>query len=376
MRKRVPPEILDEIRANIPISDIVGPAVSWHRGKSRPAKGEFWACCPFHAEKTPSFKVDNNRGRYICFGCGASGDHYRFLTETRNMHFLEAVHELAGIAGVDVSPWIGEPRELTEAEKRSLEEKQRRWKEHERRRAELAAQEQEDIVARCRAIWDHGEPIAGTIAERYLINRGIPEQSWPATLRFHPRLKHMEGTYWPALICAVQNSKNKLIGIWRIYLHPTLDPKFKGRAWVRDPNEQKLGLGPCRGGFVRLGPITERANITEGVETGFGVKAILRENPGTTLAALSSGNMTVIDLPQKVTIAAFYADGDRHRLERPRKKDDDEADIRVSGPTGAVAAAAGKAKVEGEGRKGLVHVAPEDQDWLDVWNEIRESETA
>ncbi|MEM8812588.1 MAG: DNA primase [Pseudomonadota bacterium] len=97
---RFPPSLLDDIRNRIPISEIVGQKVTWDRRKSQPAKGDHWACCPFHQEKTPSFHCDDRRGRYHCFGCGASGDHFRFLTETEGFTFPEAVERLAERAGV------------------------------------------------------------------------------------------------------------------------------------------------------------------------------------------------------------------------------------------------------------------------------------
>lgn len=97
---RFSPGLLDEIRARVPLSEVVARRVSWDRRKSQPARGDFWACCPFHQEKTPSFHVDDRRGRYKCFGCGASGDHFRFLTETEGLAFPEAVERLAEQAGV------------------------------------------------------------------------------------------------------------------------------------------------------------------------------------------------------------------------------------------------------------------------------------
>lgn len=92
--------LLDEIKARLSLSDIVGRRVSWDRRKTQPGKGDFWACCPFHQEKSPSFHVDDRRGRYKCFGCGASGDHFRFLTDTEGLSFPEAVERLAEQAGV------------------------------------------------------------------------------------------------------------------------------------------------------------------------------------------------------------------------------------------------------------------------------------
>lgn len=92
--------LLDEIRARLPLSDIVARRVTWDRRKTQPGKGDYWACCPFHQEKSPSFHVDDRRNRYKCFGCGASGDHFTFLTETEGLSFPESVERLAEQAGV------------------------------------------------------------------------------------------------------------------------------------------------------------------------------------------------------------------------------------------------------------------------------------
>ncbi|MBO0902667.1 DNA primase [Jiella sonneratiae] len=97
---RFPPSFLDEIRDRIPISEVVGRRVTFDRRKSQPGRGDFWACCPFHGEKTPSFHCEDRKGRYHCFGCGVSGDHFRFLTELEGLSFPEAVERLAGEAGV------------------------------------------------------------------------------------------------------------------------------------------------------------------------------------------------------------------------------------------------------------------------------------
>jgi len=91
---------LDEIRQRLPISQVVGEHVIWDKRKSQPQRGDMWACCPFHGEKSPSFHADDRRGIYHCFGCGVSGDHFRFLTEKAGMSFPEAVEKLAAMAGV------------------------------------------------------------------------------------------------------------------------------------------------------------------------------------------------------------------------------------------------------------------------------------
>lgn len=68
---RFPPSLLDDIRARLPLSEVVARRVTWDRRKTQPGKGDYWACCPFHQEKSPSFHVDDRRNHYKCFGCGA-----------------------------------------------------------------------------------------------------------------------------------------------------------------------------------------------------------------------------------------------------------------------------------------------------------------
>ncbi len=91
------PAWLDELRARTVLSAVIAPSVKLIR-----AGREWKACCPFHNEKTPSFTVNDDKGFYHCFGCGAHGDAIRFLTDHRGMPFMDAVKELAGKAGMDV----------------------------------------------------------------------------------------------------------------------------------------------------------------------------------------------------------------------------------------------------------------------------------
>lgn len=112
-------QFLEEIRQRLPITQVVGEHVLWDKRKSQPGKGDMWACCPFHAEKSPSFHADDRRGIYHCFGCGASGDHFRFLTEKAGLTFPEAVEKLAGMAGVPM-PARDERAEKRDAAHKSL----------------------------------------------------------------------------------------------------------------------------------------------------------------------------------------------------------------------------------------------------------------
>src|SRR3954468_21443118 len=91
------PAFLDELRARTMLSAVISPSVKLIR-----AGREWKACCPFHNEKTPSFTVNDDKGFYHCFGCGAHGDAIRFLTDQRGLPFMDAVKELASKAGMDV----------------------------------------------------------------------------------------------------------------------------------------------------------------------------------------------------------------------------------------------------------------------------------
>ena len=91
------PQWLDELRARTTLSAVIAPTVKLTR-----AGREWKACCPFHNEKTPSFTINDDKGFYHCFGCGAHGDAIRFLTDQRGMQFIDAVKELAAKAGMEV----------------------------------------------------------------------------------------------------------------------------------------------------------------------------------------------------------------------------------------------------------------------------------
>jgi DNA primase len=116
---RVPPSFLDDIRNRVTISSVVGRKVTWDRRKSNPGKGDFWACCPFHGEKTPSFHVDDRKGFYHCFGCKASGDIFTFLVEKEGLSYREAIERLAEEAGLAM-PVVSEAEQQREERRASL----------------------------------------------------------------------------------------------------------------------------------------------------------------------------------------------------------------------------------------------------------------
>ena len=98
----LPPGFLEELRNRLPLARVVGRKVVWDQRKSNQAKGDFWAPCPFHQEKSASFHVDDRKGFYYCFGCHEKGDAISFVTKTENVSFIEAVEILAREAGMQM----------------------------------------------------------------------------------------------------------------------------------------------------------------------------------------------------------------------------------------------------------------------------------
>jgi DNA primase len=144
----LPPTFLDEIRARLSLSEVVGQRLRLTR-----AGREHKACCPFHKEKTPSFTVNDDKGFFHCFGCGAHGDVIGFVMRHDHLSFMEAVEQLAGRAGLEV------PRPDPQERAR-----------HERRKSLY-----ELVEAACRYFEAELEGGAGRAARDYLERRGLDE---------------------------------------------------------------------------------------------------------------------------------------------------------------------------------------------------------
>ncbi len=116
----VPKSFIEELRQRLSLAEYVGGKVEWDQKKSKPDRGEYWACCPFHAEKTASFKVDDPKGLYYCFGCQAKGNIYGFVQAIENVEFGEALQILARRAGVALPVASRKEREREERGERLL----------------------------------------------------------------------------------------------------------------------------------------------------------------------------------------------------------------------------------------------------------------
>jgi DNA primase len=143
--------LLNEILNRTDLVALVGKRVKLTR------KGRiFWGCCPFHKEKTASFKVENERRTYHCFGCGVGGDAFKWLRETEGLTFPEAVKRLAEDAGVELPAWSPED-EAREQRRKSL---------------------YEIISVACQFFEDQLRSRAGEHARHYLQSRGLEENAW------------------------------------------------------------------------------------------------------------------------------------------------------------------------------------------------------
>lgn len=107
----IPDDFKTELLDRVSLAQVVGTTLNWDQRKSQPAKGDYWACCPFHGEKTPSFHVDDRKGYYYCFGCHEKGNAISYLRQTRNMGFREAIESLAGMVGMRVPEPTRQDRE-------------------------------------------------------------------------------------------------------------------------------------------------------------------------------------------------------------------------------------------------------------------------
>jgi DNA primase len=144
------PVFLDELRARTSLSTLIGRTV-----KVQKAGREYKACCPFHNEKTPSFTINDEKGFYHCFGCGAHGDAIRWMTDQRGLPFIDAVKELVQAAGM----------EMPEQDRRSAE------------RAERAKGLHEAMEDAAKFFVDKLNGIEGAEARALLKKRGISEET-------------------------------------------------------------------------------------------------------------------------------------------------------------------------------------------------------
>jgi len=97
MPELIPQDFIDDLVQRIDVVEVIS-----NRIEIKKAGKEYKGLCPFHTEKTPSFTVSQDKGFYHCFGCGAHGTALGFLIDFDRLTFIEAIEELAKIAGITI----------------------------------------------------------------------------------------------------------------------------------------------------------------------------------------------------------------------------------------------------------------------------------
>ena len=228
----------EDVKARTSIAGLIGRTVALKKRGH-----ELVGLCPFHNEKTPSFKVNEAKKTFHCFGCGVHGDVFDYLRRAQGMELREAFEYLENEAGMTPD---------REGSKRPTQQPM------------APPQVRDDSGGRMRAaldIWCKSRDPIGTLTGAYLNHRNITG-AIPATLRDHIGLNHSPtGQNLPAMVAAITGPDRKVMAIQRTFLR--CDGRSKANV-----NESKMTLGSMGAGAVRLGPAGPVLGIAEGVETG------------------------------------------------------------------------------------------------------------
>ncbi len=147
---------LRQIRDRVSIADYAGRRLTWNKQKTRPSAGDYWACCPFHQEKSASFHVLDGKGIFNCFGCGEKGDLFTLAMKLEGLSFPEAVEQMAERAGMALPKDDFEDKGETDRRKRLHQ-----------------------LLARAAKLYrDALRSSGGAEARKYLQGRGLGPDEW------------------------------------------------------------------------------------------------------------------------------------------------------------------------------------------------------
>lgn len=270
------------IRDRFPVSGVASKAGV----KLLRAGNELKACCPLHADRTPSFTIYGDDRRFRCFGCGEGGDVLDLVMKLYGVKLRGAIEMLDG----------GALREV---------EQQR-----------APAKPKPDLRPVAQRIVNSSVPIEGTPAEAYLRSRGIT-MALPHTLRF-ARLAPptIEGNgvlaangpgLLPALVAIVTDAGGQLVGLQRTYL--TEDGRKAAVVATESDRKPKVkySLGNVIGGAIQLGPPAASMLVTEGLEDGLTLAQALGRS---VWVAAGTSMMPLMVLPEITRAVVIGADGD------------------------------------------------------------------
>jgi putative DNA primase/helicase len=231
--------------------------------------GTQWiACCPAHDDRKPSLSICDADDGKVLVRCHAGCEQARVIAALRDR----------GLWATGGRRYCRKPTQSHNNQRDGKDVKP---------------------SAEALAIWDASVAAPGTLAETYLRSRGL-QLPPPNTLRFHAGLWHPSGV-WPAMVAPVTRGKDgKTVAIHRTFL--AIDGS--GKAPV-DP--EKMMLGPCRAGSVRLGSSGDVLMVGEGIETCL---AAMQATGLAAWAALSTSGLRALELPREIRDVIVLADGD------------------------------------------------------------------
>ena len=234
----------------------------------RKVGGGWTACCPAHDDQSPSLSIRDADGK-VLVRCHAGCSQQNVIAALRGRGLWPEDARLWRTASRDHSERTPDP-DVVEPSEAAL------------------------------AIWRQAELAMGKPVETYLLSRGINLPP-PSALRFHAGLKHPSGGIWSAMVALVTNGVDGT----PVAIHRTFIARDGiGKAPV-DP--QKMMLGPCRGGVVRLGNPVGTLMVGEGIETCL---AAMQSKGLAAWSALSTSGLRALNLPQDVNDVVVLADGD------------------------------------------------------------------
>jgi hypothetical protein len=247
-------------------AEAIARALGGHRA------GAGWtARCPAHDDRTPSLSLTDTKDGKLLVRCHAGCDQKDVIAGLRGRGLWGESRSRAGTWAQRRKPVEREPDD------------------DDAKRTERAL-----------AIWQSARPSPETPVATYLGSRGLHLPPSDA-LRFHPALKHPAGGFWPAMVALVTKGQDGA----PVAVHRTFLARDGGGKAPVDP--QKMMLGPCRGGAVRLADPGEVLMVGEGIETCL---AAMQASGHPAWAALSTSGLRALDLPKDVRDVIVLADGD------------------------------------------------------------------
>lgn len=227
MAGRIPQEFLDQVLSRVDLVEVINT-----RTPLRRAGHDFMACCPFHAEKTPSFSVSPRKQFYHCFGCGAHGNAIGFLMAYERLEFLDAVEELARLAGLEMPKTGGGESDLSRALLEWLAQADRYFRqqlrEHPTRQRAVDYLRQRGLTGQIAGVFGIGYAPPGweNLSQTLRQAGATPEQLISAGLASRDERNRLRDRFRDRIIFPIRNQRGRTIAFGGRTLDADVNPKY------------------------------------------------------------------------------------------------------------------------------------------------------